>query len=192
MKALATGGSFERSGGFGEIEAMYTQTVIDLKAKIIVELGTCLGFSTDAFLKGLRITDGILYSVDLHPESEETASTIARLKDEPRFKFIANDSIEVGKTWNRGGIDILLCDSDHAKLHVLAELEIWSRFNPKIIFVHDMWEHGKEGPPYYACLEFAAKYGKPFEIRGIREGPGVGIIKWQNVSVECKVVYSHA
>jgi len=134
-----------------------------LKAKIVVELGTGNGCSADAFLAVLRVTDGVLYSIDLYPDSSEVRGTLERLKTKPRFVFIHGDSVEAGRNWNRGSIDVLYVDSDHSYEHVLEELTVWGALNPKVIFVHDILnEKNERGPPYFACEEYARRTGKVF------------------------------
>lgn len=142
-----------------------------LKAKTVVELGTGNGCSAEAFLAVLKVTDGVLYSVDLHPDSEEVKRTLERLKGEPRFIFIQGDSVEVGRKWNRSfeslnfvsPIDILYVDSNHTSKHVLDELTVWGLLNPKVIFVHDILnEKNERWDPYFACEEYARRTSKMF------------------------------
>ena len=164
---------------FGEIEHIYTVTTMALKAKLVVELGTGTGNSSNAFLAGLKVTGGMLYSVDLYPQRPDVKPTIERLKGEKRVTFIKGDSVKVGKEWDKEGIDILLCDSNHGKRHVLKELEAWGKFNPKIIFIHDTLTPDKNyGSPYFAGKEYAEKHGKVFmHLDTCPEGsPGLGVI----------------
>jgi len=144
-----------------------------VKAKVVVELGTGVGYSTDAFLTALRLTDGILYSVDINL-GEPIKGTIERLKGETRVVFILGDSREVGKNWDKGNIDLLLCDSDHHPLHVLAELEIWGKFNPKLILIHDtLNSDGQWGHLYKIVKEYTESKGRIFYNLDIPYGLGV-------------------
>jgi len=154
----------------------YQIAVLSLNAKHVVELGTGPGWSLRYFLGALKITDGRITSVDLRPEAADVAHTLQRYKDEPRVTFVKGDSVEVGKNWSQGPIDVLLCDSDHSKDHVLKELTIWSKYGPKIIFIHDLYlPDGNLGPPYYACEEFARITGRKFVIL-FNKHPGLGAI----------------
>jgi len=144
------------------IQALMAATLV-LKAKTVVELGTGDGVSTDAFLAALEVTDGVLYSIDLYPDSESVRKTIERLKSNPRFIFIHSDSCEAGKNWSSGKIDVLYVDSDHSYEHVLQELEVWGRLNPTAIFVHDLLDpNNQRAPPYFACEEYAKRTGRGF------------------------------
>lgn len=141
------------------VRALYVATVVT-KAKIIVELGTSFmeGSSTEAFAKALRITDGELYTIDIHdyPKIKEVLKGY-------RVTFITGDSIDYGRIWSKGDIDILFCDSDHAYQRVYGELVTWSKWNPKLIFIHDtLIPDGKQGDPYKAGLDFCNKIGKKF------------------------------
>lgn len=141
-------------------------------AKLIVELGTGQGYSTDAFLKAVKITDGVLYSVD-KSEDEPVATTRNQLKDEDRVIFVVGDSVDFAHKWDKGNIDILLCDSDHSYEHVSRELSSWGRFNPRIIFVHDTWNPRVRCAPFYAAKDYAEKMGKTFIDLKIRMGLGI-------------------
>lgn len=112
-------------------------------------------------MKALKQAGGQLYSIDLQLY-EWVIETTKKLKDEP-VVFIKGDSVEVGRAWDKGDIDILLCDSDHSKERVLNELEAWTKYNPKIIFIHDLFfPDGSIAPPFEAVKEFAIKTGRPF------------------------------
>jgi len=154
----------------------YQIAVLALNAKHVVELGTGQGWSLRYFLDALKITDGRITSVDLRPEAPDVEPTLQRYKNESRVTFIKGDSVEVGQNWNQGPVDIVLCDSDHSKDHVLKELKVWSRYGPKIIFIHDLYLPGGDlASPYHACEEFAHLHAKKFIIL-VNKHPGLGAI----------------
>lgn len=140
-----------------------------------MELGTGSGISADAFLTGLRITNGVLYSIDLYPEREPVKSTIQRLKSNTHFIFIHSDSVEVSKAWKNKKIDILYVDSDHSYDHVLEELTQWGKFEPQVTLVHDiLGPDDNKGAPYFACEKYAEKSGVTFyPMTGFPCGLGV-------------------
>lgn len=163
----------------GLVENIYTALAFALKAKVVVELGTGSGVSTRAFLNALRYTEGTLYSVDLYPESDTVKATIDKFKDEKQVVFITGDSIEIGKQWDKGPVDIVLCDSDHAKERVKGELDAWDRHKPKVFLIHDM-VYLSPAPhladPYYACLEWATTHERKFIYFEVPNTPSLGII----------------
>lgn len=149
-----------------------------LNAKTVVELGTGQGSSGDMFVKAMKITGGRVYSIDINPNSIGRE----RLKDAERITLIIGDSIEVGKRWDKGDIDVLYCDSDHSYARVIGELETWGRFHPKIIFIHDTngpppaRQYRKDqphAPPFIAAKEYAEKMGRTFINLLTPEGLGV-------------------
>jgi len=150
----------------------YEMTVLLLDAKKIVELGTGPGLSGNIFCKTLKKTGGILYSVDLIMQNCQ--NTVERLKQSyDNFVFIQGDSIEVAQTWDKGDIDILLCDSDHAYERVYGELKAWTKFNPKIIFIHDTFLDDRLLDPYYAAKTWAEEHGRTFLNHNWQNGLGI-------------------
>lgn len=153
---------------FDHINILYI-TAVALDAKTIVELGTGTGDSGEAFGEAIEITGGRVYSVDI----AECLEAKNRLKGH-RITFIGADSIECGRTWDKGDIDVLLCDSDHSFKRVYGELTVWSKWHPKIIFIHDTLSPDcKITPPYNAALEFSKKAGKKFLNFSFPHGLGV-------------------
>lgn len=163
-------------GSHKSIENLYTDIVLSLKARIIVELGTGLGASLRAFLKGIKETGGILYSVDMYPKADDVKPTIDEFGNNEQVIFISGNSVDVGRQWNKGSIDILLCDSAHSKEHVYMELEAWMKFRPKIVFIHDTRTPKLElGPPYYGSKEYAEKTNKLW-VELVSDFPGLAVI----------------
>lgn len=128
---------------------------VAINAKIIVEMGTGDGAygggSTHVFLEAVKITDGVLYSVDKRPCKEVRE----RFSKENKVTFILSDSVEFGRQWKGGNIDILLCDSDHSRSHVFNELKTWEKFNPKVVFIHDISGPLQQvGEPYKGIMDY--------------------------------------
>jgi|GEM_PF-3294733 len=166
-------GEIQRRTAFSIRDILITATSA-LKAKVVVELGTGGGYTANAFLSALNLTDGVLYSVDLNPDHEPVKSAIERLKNNKRFNLIPGDSVEAGQRWSRGNIDILLCDSDHSEQHVFDELVTWGRFNPKLIFIHDtLGVNDEKNPPYLACEKYANGSTRLFFNLNFRHGLGI-------------------
>lgn len=170
--------TFRKRVGNSPLRLIFFFTALALKAKTVVELGTGTGESAGAFLSALELTGGTLYSVDLYPERKDQAETLRKFKDNSRFVFIHSDSVEAGKKWDKGEIDVLYCDVHESRGHSLNELRVWGRFKPKVVFVHDIFSdvHGTDEPPYYACEDYARETGKKFiPILTVPQGLGVFI-----------------
>jgi len=135
-----------------------------IKARVMVDLGTCTGNSAEVFAEVAELTSGIVYTVDIHNSEEHENFRKAREKlAGKKVIFIKGDSIEVGKAWDKGDIDVLFCDTDHSYERVYGELEVWGRYNPKIIFIHDtLGFEGNTDAPYNASKDYAEKNGKKF------------------------------
>jgi len=118
--------------------AMYA-TVLIVKPKTIVELGTGLGKATEMFSDALRVLgQGTVYTIDKYPENPQVVEAKKRLRDRKNIVFITGDSVEVGESWKEP-VDILYVDSDHSYSHVLNELNVWGD-KSRIIFVHDIFK----------------------------------------------------
>ena len=159
--------------GWRELPTLVT---LVLKAKIVVELGTGSGWVGERVLEALEVTNGLYYTIDLHPNQEPVKSAVQKLlaKHPTRCIFIPGDSIEVGRAWDKGNIDVLICDSDHSYDRVFGELNTWAKFNPKVCFIHDTFDVNNQlGPPYHAAKDYAEKNGKLFFNYSFPHGLGV-------------------
>jgi len=116
---------------------------IVLNARIIVETGLGVGLSTVIFLEACRFLDACkLYTYEININKEDTLKArkrIAELGLTNWWTLIEKDSVEGGKEWNRGKIDILYLDSCHDTQHVYNELKAWEPHvrDGGVIFSHD-------------------------------------------------------
>lgn len=164
---------------------MFVATVL-LKAKIVIECGTGPGGSLETFIKAVKLTGGRVYTWDINPEWSKKFKARRSVPGDPadtlpsnyekHVTFNVGNSIEAGRAWDKGNIDVLYCDSNHGYNHVLSELEIWGKFNPKIIFLHDTGGPGTKmvlGHPFRAAMEYAGKTGRTFFNLLTHHGVGV-------------------
>ena len=146
-------------------------------ARYFVELGTGTGIGTRAFLRCARETDGHVWSID-----HEERLGKKELEGDPRVTFVIGDTIEVGSRtgdWAKekgeppqhrahalavsaiwGKPDVVYVDSDHSYAHALAELRIWSKLNPKVVFADDTMDPNEPwGSPIQAVHDFCEESG---------------------------------
>lgn len=120
-----------------EYTDILTSKVIELDAKIVLELGVGEAFSTLALLKGLSRTEGHLFSVDAYScKSGRNRVTESGLQD--RWSFIQLDDLEFIKTWDKK-VDILYIDTSHFPGHTFYELKLYSSYvkDNGFILLHD-------------------------------------------------------
>lgn len=114
-----------------ELDAL-RDLVLSLPADpIIVNIGAGPGTSTSTFLQYRK--DAKVYSVDIQLESspfgslvgEQTALTAMGLLDPTRYFPIHGDSKEVGRTWDKGEVDLVFVDGDHSYAGAVGDITIW-------------------------------------------------------------------
>jgi len=143
------------------LNILYSVTLA-LKSKIVVELGTGFGLATKTFSDACLLTGGKVYTIDIQ-DKFQVPSAKHSLHDRDNVEFILSDSIEAGKKWDKGNIDILFADSDHGYQHVLDELMTWEKHKPKIIFIHDtLTTDGQITPAFHAAKNYAVARNKRF------------------------------
>lgn len=95
----------------------FVQLCESLKAKKVIELGTRGGVSTVAWLYGLELTDGHLWSVDIDPAPE---------LEHERWTFIQGSDLELSTLKQLpDDADIVFIDTSHDYQHTKAELSVY-------------------------------------------------------------------
>lgn len=153
------------------LRVLYIGTIL-VRALSVMELGTDKGVSTGVFLEALKETHGRLFSVDIAPCEEARQ----RFKSNPQVDFIQDDSVEFASKWKRGNIDVLFCDTDHTYERTYNELSAWTRWRPKLIFVHDTFHNGVLQPPYYAMKKFVDESRPLYSSTNLLVHCGLGIV----------------
>jgi predicted O-methyltransferase YrrM len=154
--------------GWGEYRYLLFTLPIIMKAKTIVETGLGQGNSTIIFLEACRfLGDCKLYTFEININKEDTLPARKRISElglEPWWTLIEKDSVQAGREWSYGKIDVLFLDSHHSYEHVKAELEAFKPHlsEKAVILCHDIHpapEHQthemyKTGGPLRAIKEF--------------------------------------
>lgn len=158
-------------------------SVLAIDAKVIIDLGTFMGLSAEAFAKAADKTGGKVYTVDIAAADDPIRKEAYNLSRErlgmrDNVELIQGDSIAVGEQWDKGDVDLVFCDSDHSYERVAGELMIWGGYNPKVFFIHDtVKSEGSYGYPFCAMRDYAEKMNKPFFNFDLRVfNPGLGVI----------------
>ena len=96
------------------------QAVRDMKAKVVMELGTNYGFSTREFSKALREVGGKLYSVDINPPIDNWPAKVQVPVD--NVMFVQHDCLTIDLATLKEPLDILFVDDRHTYRHLLQVL----------------------------------------------------------------------
>lgn len=147
----------------------HISTIADYAAQFerVVEFGLRGGVSTWALLEGLP-PDGELTGVDISPD----APLPARVREDPRFRFVVGDSLEVELPERA---DLVMIDSSHEFTQTVRELHRASTLHPEVILLHDyLYSHTPhvrwavdgftargylEDPPYKLLAVEPSKWG---------------------------------
>jgi predicted O-methyltransferase YrrM len=152
---------------------------ISIDAKMIVELGA--GYSTYALTAAANANNGELCSIDILPGGRDTLINLPAFANnqEPRMRFVAGDSVEVGKAWGRM-IDFLFIDSAHTYDATYKELMIWLPYVKQggIIAMHDTL---KKPGPNQGCRQaldvFLLEHPNQYEVNHYENCNGLSILK---------------
>jgi len=117
---------------------------LNIKAKVIIELGVRGGESTIPLLLAAQKNGGKLHSVDI--KDHGISSVPENLKK--LWKFYKSDAIEFLKNW-KVKADLVFVDDWHTYDHVKKELEIIETFitPSSLVILHDSMYYNYE--PYY-------------------------------------------
>lgn len=121
-------------------------TVIEVDAKVVVELGVRSGNSTAAFLAAVEKTGGHLWSVDI-----DVPSWPAQFLQSELVTFIQGNDLAVASDIP-AEIDVLFVDTSHYYDHTLAELRLYGPRSTTIL-LHDTelecpHRAPRDDPPY--------------------------------------------
>lgn len=168
----------EDSDIFEHLPTLYT-TVLETKAKNVIELGVRSGRSTAALLAGVDVTEGQVWSCDVHEPSVDGSLAV-----HPRWTVCIGNDLEVADKAPET-CDVLFIDTSHDYAQTKAELET---YGPKVrsggvILLHDtelehpdMDRSGKPFPVREAILEWLAL--KPnYEFENHPNCYGLGVIR---------------
>lgn len=135
---------------------------LSVNAKTIVELGTGVCGGATVLTAVARKTGGKLYTIDQNHPTESENGSFATDMMAPDVKdgfceLIWGNTIEIGKTWNKGKVDFIFMDANHDYFGVMEEFNAWNpHFHSKtIIAVHDTIYKDQPSSIYKACLEYA-------------------------------------
>jgi cephalosporin hydroxylase len=105
------------SADLGPHADVLADTVVELGAQRVIELGVRDGYSTGALLYGLEQTGGALWSVDINPPP---------LSSLPRWTFVYGDDTDKAILAQLPTeVDLVFIDTSHAWAHTLRELELY-------------------------------------------------------------------
>ena len=152
---------------------------IAMRARIIVETGLSRGFSTQLFCEAAKLIGGRVFTYDIE-DSPETRKKIKELGLSEVWTFRMSDSVQGGRQWIYGKIDLLFLDSDHSSQHVEAELGMWTRhMSPLgIILIHDTFNSDPSKRPDTAllgALRFVSEH-KEWKIMNLIEPIGMAVL----------------
>ena len=172
--------------GWGEYRYLLFTLPIIIKAKTIVETGLGQGNSTVIFLEACRfLGECRLYTFEININKDDTLPARKRISElglEPWWTLVEKDSVQAGREWSYGKIDILFLDSHHSYEHVKAELEAFMPHlsEKAVILCHDTnpkeeHEMYKTGGPLKALKEFQTE-NPNWKLINLKANNGMGVL----------------
>lgn len=150
-------------------EIMYVpvlkQLVLNLHAKVVLEIGSGAFTFSQALLAGLEITQGHLYTCDPNPKITYF---------HPQMTFIRLTSDQYAKAW-KTPINLLMIDGDHSAKQVSADFDHFHPFvtSPGYIVFHDI-----NVPSAPGVKEIWTRLKLSWKVHlEITSWPGLGVLK---------------
>jgi len=113
-----------KNGELGYVSSTKFMEILEgIKDGITVDIGVYQGQSSSLMINRAAAHNVQVYGIDPIP---------CFTTSHPYYHYIKDDSVKIGKEWDKGQIDLAFFDSVHAKEQVLCELYYW-------------WDHIKEG-----------------------------------------------
>ena len=119
----------------------------------VINLGSGFGTSALALLESRD--DLCLVTVDYHEEPTEIGSLMderdsirdAGFLDDPRYEQIQGYSAEIGRSWNRGSVDMVFVDASHSYEACKGDALAWMPHiaGGGIMAFHDYWDRWNYG-----------------------------------------------
>jgi predicted O-methyltransferase YrrM len=120
---------------FGPVSTQrFYEEVNEIKNGTLVELGVYMGASSRLLIDKCIENNNKIIGID--PIPHFTSSN-------PNYHYWKADSVQVGKEWDKGEVDLVFFDSVHAKEQVLCELYYWwslIKEGGKAIFHDTSWK----------------------------------------------------
>lgn len=93
-----------------------SNTINEIKNGILIDIGVYGGASSRLMIDMSIENNNKIYGIDPIPGFNS---------NNPNYTYIKDDSVLVGKEWDKGEVDLVFFDSVHAKEQVLCELFYW-------------------------------------------------------------------
>lgn len=93
-----------------------SNTINGIKDGVLVDIGVYEGASSRVMIDMSIENNNKVYGIDPIPGFNSS---------NPNYTYIKDDSVLIGKEWDKGQVDLVFFDSVHAKEQVLCELYYW-------------------------------------------------------------------
>jgi predicted O-methyltransferase YrrM len=179
-----------------EAKILYN-AVINLKAKLILELGTGFGVSTIALAAAAQEVGGHVYTCDkdsssIFTDSERVKQKINDLNLMDFCTFYIINDLDMAKQWT-ATIDLLFIDSEHTYKQTKQELE---KFIPFLAEFGECYMHDVAHPDWYmeenaAIFGFLINYEKTKTLQNCSSFDMNSILKTHGKIFTYEVVFTH-
>jgi len=132
----------------------------NVKDGILVDVGVYEGKSSMLMINNSIQNNCQVYGVDPIP---------CFRSEHPNYHYIKDDSVKVGKEWNKGLVDLVFLDSVHAKEQVLCELFYWwdlTKEGGHVVFHDTSWLNYFHKPGHHAAGKMPGNSRKGWDTYG--------------------------
>ena len=135
---------------FGDVSmGKLIKVINEVKNGILIDIGVYQGASSRLMIDNCVSNNNQIFAIDPIPGFNSS---------NPNYTYIKDDSVLIGKEWDKGKVDLVFFDSVHAKEQVLCELYYWwdlIKIGGYGVFHDTSWEgylhqpghHGAGKPP---------------------------------------------
>ena len=157
--------------------------ISNIKNSILVDIGVCEGASSSVMGKTVVENNNQIFGIDPIQPRYNVAQAA-------NYTYIKDDSVLIGRNWDKGQTGLVFFDSVHAKEQVLCELFYWwelMKVGGTGVFHDTSWSGYIHKPGHDCAGKLTGNSGKGYDTYGgiNWETPDKAVDEFFNISLDC-------